>query len=284
MPNFPIIDSHVHLWNPNHLRYSWIDDIQILNQTYQLEELDQLSHPVDIEQIIFLEAGADEGQSQAEVEWVTELAKTDGRITGIVAQASLEMGDAIRPELEKLAENQLVKGVRRILQGEEDSAYCLRPEFIKGVQALPSFNFSFDICIYHHQLASVIQLVRQCPNVKFVLDHIGKPDIKNQLFEPWKAEITELANQPNVWCKISGMVTEADHKSWVPNDLKPYLDHVIRQFSFDRVMFGGDWPVARLATEYPRWVSVLDNVVAGCSNAEKQKLFRENAISFYLEK
>ena len=214
---------------------------------------------------------------------MTGLAEEDNRISGIVAQASLEKGDGVRPDLERLANNRLVKGVRRILQGEKDNTYCLRPEFIEGVQSLPEFKLSFDICIYHFQMGGVIELVKKCPNVKFVLDHIGKPDIKNQLFEPWKADIKALAQFPNVWCKISGLVTEADHANWSAAGLRPYIEHTIGQFGFDRVMYGGDWPVARLAAEYLRWVEVLDEAVAGCSESEKRKLFRDNAIAFYLE-
>ena len=281
MPNFPIIDTHVHLWDPTYLRYSWIKDTPLLNQRYGLDEFKQLTTPVKIDQVVFLEAGADAGQSLAEVDWVTGLAESDQRITGIVAQASLEEGDKIRPTLEAFANNHLVKGVRRILQGETDSAYCLRPEFIRGVQALADYNLSFDICIYHHQLAPVIRLVEQCPNVPFVLDHIGKPDIKNQLFDPWKTDISSLAKLPNIWCKVSGLVTEADHQNWIPENLTPYIEHVIDCFGFDRVMFGGDWPVARLAAEYPRWLETLDSAIAGCSEEEKRKIYRDNALNFY---
>ncbi|MFT5196340.1 MAG: L-fuconolactonase [Cellvibrionaceae bacterium] len=281
MPDFPIIDTHVHLWDPNHLRYSWLDETPLLNQSYQLKELDQLKKPVEIDQIVFLEAGADPGQSLAEVNWVTELASLDSRITGIVAQASLEDGEDVRTYLETLAANPLVKGVRRLLQGESDSAYCLRPDFIHGVQILSDYNFSFDICIYHFQLKHILKLVEKCPNTKFILDHIGKPDIKNQLFNPWESEIKALAQFANVTCKISGLVTEADHASWTENDLIPYIKHIIDCFGFDRVMFGGDWPVVRLAAEYPRWVEVVDAAIAGCSDIEKQKLYRSNAIDFY---
>ena len=281
MLNFPIIDTHVHFWDPNHLRYSWLDDNGLLNQTYGLEAFNELTNPVEVEQIVFVEAGADTGQALAESEWVSSLAKIDPRITGIVAHAPLENGEDVRPYLKQLGANPLIKGVRRLLQGEEDNAFCLRPGFVDGVQALPDYGLSFDICIYHHQMANVIKLVEQCPDVQFILDHIGKPDIKAQLFSPWRTEIKQLAQFPNVWCKISGLVTEADHAQWTPEDLHPYIGHVIKSFGYDRVMFGGDWPVARLAAEYPRWVEVLDSAIVGCSDAEKQKLFHDNAIACY---
>ena len=122
---------------------------------------------------------------------------------------------------------------------------------------------------------------RAVPEVQFILDHIGKPDIKNKLLDPWRAEIKTLSEFPNVWCKVSGLVTEADHENWTREQLKPYIDHVIECFGFDRVMYGGDWPVAFQATEYPRWVETLDWAIEGCTDKELKKLFRDNAAAFY---
>jgi L-fuconolactonase len=130
-------------------------------------------------------------------------------------------------------------------------------------------------------MANTIRLVEQCPNVQFILDHIGKPDIKNHVVDPWREEIKLLSGFPNVWCKLSGLVTEADHQKWTKEDLKPYIDHVIECFGFDRVMYGGDWPVAYQATEYPRWVDTLAWAVSGCTEDELRNLFRDNAIMFY---
>ena len=146
---------------------------------------------------------------------------------------------------------------------------------------LKDYGLSFDICISHAQMSNTVRLVRQCPEVTFILDHIGKPDIKGRLLDPWRAEIRTLSEMPNVWCKVSGLVTEADHKSWTKEDLRPYIDHVTACFGFDRAVYGGDWPVAYQATEYPRWVETLAWAVAGASEAERRKLFRDNAIAFY---
>jgi L-fuconolactonase len=236
---------------------------------------------VQVEKMVFLQCEADFAQFREEAAWVTSLAQQDPRIAGIVPWAPLEKGDAARPELEKFAENKLIKGVRRIIQFEPDIEFCLRPDFVQGVQALPEYGFSFDICISHIQLANTVKLVAQCPDVQFILDHIGKPDIKHQVFEPWRTEITTLASLPNVWCKISGLVTEADHQRWTQEDLKPYIGHVIDSFGFDRVMYGGDWPVAYQATTYPRWVETLEWAVQGCSEHDLRRLFRDNASKFY---
>jgi len=278
---FPVVDTHVHLWDPDHLRYPWLDGNALLNKPYLLEDYKRACGPVQVEKMVFLQCECDFAQFQQEADWVTSLAQQDPRLQGIVPWAPLEKGDAARPALEKLAQNPLIKGVRRIIQFEPDIEFCLQPDFVKGVQALADYNFSFDICIFHPQLANTIKLVKQCPNVKFILDHIGKPDIKQHLLDPWRQEIQTLASLPNVWCKVSGLVTEADHEHWTEDDLKPYIDHVVSAFGFDRVIYGGDWPVAYQATEYPRWVETLEWAVSGCAEAELRKLFHDNAIEFY---
>ena len=283
MADLPIIDTHVHLWDLNYLKYEWIEAASPpLNRSYLLTDYRNAHGEIDIEALVFVQCGGHNGGHDGvkEAEWVTSLAKDEPRIKGIVAQASLEKGERARPALENLGVNQLVKGVRRLIQSES-LEFCVQPDFIQGVQMLEEFGLSFDICIYHPQLANTIQLVKQCPNVQFILDHIGKPDIKNQIFEPWKSEIKTLSRFPNVFCKISGLATEADVKEWTPADLKPYIDHVIECFGFDRVMYGSDWPVSILATDYPRWVDTLKWAVSGCSNDELGKLFHDNAIHFY---
>jgi L-fuconolactonase len=146
---------------------------------------------------------------------------------------------------------------------------------------LQEFDLSFDICIRHHQLADTIALVQQCPEIDFILDHVAKPDIAAGLHEPWRSQITELAFFANVVCKISGMVTEADHAHWTRDDLKPYIDHIIASFGIDRVMYGSDWPVQVLAATYPQWVEVLTWATADLSADEQDKLFYRNAIAVY---
>jgi L-fuconolactonase len=280
--DFPIVDTHLHVWDPNVLRYAWLDDIPLLNKPYLPEDYQEACGPIEVDRMVFVQAEVDFSQFMEEAAWVTRLAKEqDPRISGIVPWAPLERGDAMRPDLAKLAQNPLIKSIRRIIQFEPDPEFCLRPGFVEGVQALPAYGLHFELCIVHTQMANTIKMVEQCPEVKFILDHIGKPDIKNHVLEPWKQELRVLSESPNVWCKMSGLVTEADHEHWVKEDLKPYIDHVIECFGFDRVMYGGDWPVVCQATEYPRWVETLEWAVSGCSEEELRRLFRENAIAFY---
>jgi L-fuconolactonase len=281
MPAFPIVDTHLHVWDLGRLRYPWLAGVPKLNRNHLLDDYRRACGPVQVAKMVFLQCECDFSQFQAEADWVTELAAVDPRIRGIVPWAPLEKGDAAEADLARLAANPLIKGIRRIIQFEADPEFCLRPDFVRGVQLLARHGLSFDLCISHRQLANTLKLVRQCPNVRFVLDHIGKPAIKDGLLDPWRAELRALATFPNVWCKVSGLVTEADFERWTDADLRPYLDHVFDCFGFDRVMFGGDWPVSTQATDYPRWVQTLDTAIAGASPDEQHRLYVRNAEHFY---
>ncbi len=281
MIDFPIGDTHLHIWDPDKFFYPWLADVPPLNRAYLIDEYSQECGEVAVDKMVFVQAEADSAQSREEVAWVTSVAAKDPRIQGIVAWAPLERGDAVDSELAALANNPLVKAIRRIIQFEEDTEFCLRPDFVRGVQSLPNHNLTFDICINHLQMANTLLMVEQCPDVTFILDHIGKPDIKNQLFDPWKSELRTMSGFPNVWCKMSGLATEANMEGWTCDDLKPYIDHVLDCFGFDRTMYGGDWPVATQATKYARWVETLDWAVGGCSDEDLRRLFHDNAIGFY---
>lgn len=281
MIRFPITDTHVHLWDIGKLRYPWLDGVPYLNRSFLLSDYNAACGPVKVETMVFMQCECDPSQSRDEVAWVTELARTDRRIRGIVAQAPLEKGEAARQDVEALARNPLVKGVRRLIQSESDPQFCLRPGFVAGVNLLSELGLVFDICISHTQLASAIRLVQKCPSVRMILDHIGKPDIKRGLREPWMTELKALAGFPNVWCKVSSLATEADHDSWTVDDLRPYVDRVFDCFGFDRTVFAGDWPVSSLAAHYPACVQALEQLLPGASEAELRKLFRDNGRSFY---
>ncbi len=281
MPAFPIVDTHLHIWDLSRLRYPWLASVPRLNKDHLIADYRRACEPVAVAKMVFLQCECDVAQFQEEADWVTEVARLDPRIRGIVPWAPLEKGDAAEADLARLAANPLIKGIRRIIQFEADPEFCLQPDFVRGVQLLPRHGLSFDLCINHKQLANTLQLVRRCPNVRFIMDHIAKPDIKAGLLDPWRAELRELAHFPNVWCKLSGLVTEADLAKWTPADLRPYIDHVMDCFGFDRVIFGGDWPVATQATDYPRWVGTVDEALAGASPDELHRLYVRNAEAFY---
>jgi L-fuconolactonase len=194
----------------------------------------------------------------------------------------MEDAAVVRTILEDLiATSPRIRGVRRLIQAEPDPDFASRPEFIEGVRLLPEFGLSFDICIKHHQLPASIQLVRACPETSFILDHIAKPDIRARLLEPWREHMAALASLPNVMCKISGVVTEADQANWTIDDIEPYISHAFSVFGEDRVMFGGDWPVVTLASEYRRWVETLAELTRNLSASAKSKLWRDNARRAY---
>jgi L-fuconolactonase len=282
MTKNPIVDTHVHLWDPGRVRYPWLADVPSLNRPHLLADYKAATAGLDVEKMVFVQCEADFAQYVEEVAWVTEQAAMDRRLRGIVAWAPLEKGDAARDDLEKLAGNPLLRGIRRIIQFEKDPDFCLRPDFIKGVRLLPEWNMTFDICIKGDaQFKNALDLVRRCPDVKFIADHINKPFIKEGIMEPWAGYMKELAALPNTWCKMSGLMNEAAWGTWTPAELMPYVEHVLACFGTRRVMFGGDWPVCTLAGTYRRWFDTLAEAVSDLSADERRKLFHDNAEVFY---
>jgi L-fuconolactonase len=281
VPDFAIVDSHVHLADPSRFGYAWTKNAPSLNRRVLPADFIRAANGVKIDRFVFVEVDVDFPQYLAEAEWIEGLAKSDRRLAGMVAALPLERGKAVEGDLDRLRQNRILRGVRRLIQNQADPDFCIRPDFIDGLRLLARHDLAFDICILHHQLPNAIKMVRQCPDVRFVLDHIGKPGIKAGIFDPWRQQLKELAGLPNVHCKISGVSTEADHKNWTRKELKPYIAHTIDTFGFDRIMYGGDWHVLELAGTYPDWVDIVDWVVEGASADEKRKLFRDNAMRFY---
>jgi L-fuconolactonase len=282
MPDVPIIDAHLHLWDPARFPMRWVAGDPTLDRPYGLADYRAHTAGLDIEAMVYLQVDVDPAYALLEARRVAERAAEDPRLRARVPWAPVEDGDGARAVLDALvATSPLVKGIRRLLQGEPDPAFCLRPGFVRGVQLLADYGLSFDLCVRHHQLPGIVELVRRCPQVSFVLDHIGKPDIAGRVLDPWRAQLAALAACPNVACKVSGLVTEADPRAWTPDDLAPYVAHVLAVFGEDRVLFGGDWPVALLASSYGRWVETLDALTAHLPPEAKRKLWAENARRFY---
>lgn len=281
MIRFGITDTHVHLWDISRLSYPWLDGIPYLNRSFLLSDYNAACGPVKVESVVFMQCDCVSSQSRDEVAWVTELARADRRLQGIVAFAPLERGEAARADVEALSRNPLVKGIRRLIQAEADPEFCVRPDFVAGVKLLADYGLPFDICITHTQMRAAISLARKCPQVRMILDHIGKPDIRGRRREPWMAELGELASLPNVWCKVSSLATEADQERWTPEDLRPYVERVFECFGFERTVFAGDWPVSSLAAHYPACVETLERLLPGATEEELRRLFRENGRQFY---
>ena len=282
MPNFSVVDTHVHLYDPSRLSYPWMKHAPALDRPHLVEDYVRAFAGVDIESIVFVEVDAAPGDQRAEAYFVQEQAKFEPRLKAMVASIPLELGAAAETHLIEYAKLPLARGVRRLIERHhQQPGWALADDFVVGVKLLSKFDLTFDLCLFHPQLSEVTELVRRCPEVNFVVDHIAKPGIRAGLREPWSEDLRKLGRLPNVWCKISGVVTEADHANWTETVVSPYIAHAIDCFGFERVMFGSDWPVSELATSYQRWVEVVDAVVGSASQGERRKLYHDNAVAFY---
>lgn len=282
MPIVPIVDSHVHLWDPAHFRMPWLDANSELNRPFGLRDYREHTAGIEIAAMVYLEVDIERSYALLEAQWAVARAAEDPRLQGIVPFAPVEYGERSRSFLQALtALGPLVKGVRQLLQGEPDPEFAMRPNFVRGVQILAEYGLSFDLCIRQQQLPSAIELVRRCPDTSFILDHLGKPDIAHGGFAPWRDQVAELASLPNVMAKLSGMVTEADKQRWTVDDLAPFAGHLLNAFGEDRVAFGGDWPVVLQAASYRRWVETADALIGHLSSEAQGKIWAGNARRFY---
>ncbi len=278
MPDFPIIDAHVHLYDPGALDYPWLRGNKVLDQPSLLPRFDAERGGVEVDALVFVEVAVAAGQHLAEAERIQALADADPRVAALVAHAPVERGAAVEADLDVLARNPALRGIRRLIQGEVDPGICLTPDFIAGVRAVGRRGLVFDICIKHWAMVFALELVRRCPDVTFVLDHIGKPGMALGLREPWWGQLTELAREPNVACKLSGVVTEAA-PGWTEADLAPYVAHTLDCFGANRVLFGSDWPVSELTHRYADWVAIVDRALP--DQAAKRAVFRDTAARIY---
>jgi L-fuconolactonase len=271
-------DTHVHFWDTALMPCPWLSEVPSIAGAHTPAELIKETAGGMPSRIVFVECGS---PWLDEVGWVEKLAAAEPRIRGIVAKAPMNGGARTVAAIAELTRHPLVRGVRHNFQHEADPSYCRSPEFVEGVSRLHSANLSFDICCFHHQLGAVIELVRRCPQTSFILDHAGKPGIKAGVIDPWRAQIGALARLPNVVCKLSGLVTEADHVHWSASDLKPYVETLLEAFGTARLMFGGDWPVAKLASSYPRWLETARGLTAHLPPADQAAIFEGNASRVY---
>lgn len=272
------IDAHQHFWNYDPVRDSWItEDMQLLRKDFRPADLEPILQQFNFEGCVLVQSD----QSSLENDFQLRNAAANPFVKGFVGWVDLQADD-LEAQLAKLKENQILKGFRHILQGERDRALMLRPAFRKGISLLKDFGFSYDLLVLPDQLKYAAELAAEFPMQAFVLDHMAKPNIKQQEIERWQQDIEALATLKNVHCKVSGMVTEADWKNWKPADFIPYLDVVFGAFGAERLMYGSDWPVSLLAASYGQWLAVLEAYAGPRLNAYEQELFwGGNAINFY---
>lgn len=287
MPDFPIIDTHLHIWDMQRLKYSAFEGHPIFGKTYQIEDYQRDSEALDIEAMVFLECyadfNADGGQYLDEIEFVEDSALRDPRIKGIVPMAPLEWGNRVDPMLQKMqASHPTVKGIRRIMEFDENPrALTLSKDFIEGVKLLEQYDWHFEINVNYTQMDIIHEFVEHIPNVRMILDHCGKPGIRQGAIEQYQNDIRLLAQHPNVWIKLSDLPACADTAHWTPDEIKPYIDATFDTFGFDRTLFAGDWPICLQATSLTRWVETLDTALTGVPEADVRKFYRDNANRFY---
>lgn len=273
----PHIDSHHHFWHYTRPDYGWINDnMKALRRDFLPEDLQREIQKVGIDGVVSVQAR----QSVAETEWLLGFARQHPFIRGVVGWVPL-VDAGVGGILEKFAANKKLKGIRHVVQDEPDDAYLLREDFNRGIDTLKASGLVYDILIFERHLPNAIKFVDRHPNQVFVLDHIAKPRIKDGALEPWKTNIREIAKRHNVYCKLSGMVTEADWKGWTPATLHPYIATVLEVFGPKRLMFGSDWPVSLLASSYERWYKTVQSEISSLSNTEQELILGGTAIEAY---
>jgi L-fuconolactonase len=271
-----IIDSHVHFWKFDAVRDAWITgDMKILRQDHLPQHLFSLLKENEIEGCVAVQAD----QSETETFFLTELSKTNPFIKGIVGWVDLQ-DEHIDDRLEYFYQFPIIKGWRHIVQSETDG-FLNGKKFLRGIQALAKYNYSYDLLINHHQLKQALEFVTKFPEQKFVIDHCAKPDVKNNNVNDWKKDMMEMATYPNVYCKLSGLLTEVNWNEWTDTDFNPYLDTVFEMYGTDRLLFGSDWPVLNLSGTYRQWKFLLEKYMENHTENDRQKVFGINAAQFY---
>jgi len=272
-----VIDSHHHLWKYSREEYGWIGEGQsVLKRDFLPAHLKKEIDAAGVNGVVSVQAR----QSLEETRWLLELAAKNEFIRGVVGWAPL-ISPQVERDLEKFADQKKLKAIRHVLQDEKDDRYAVREDFQRGIGTLKKFNLVYDILIYEKQLPAAIELLDKFPNQVFVLDHVAKPKIREKIISPWRERMKDLARRPNVYCKLSGMATEADHGGWEPADLRPYVDVVLEAFGPKRLMFGSDWPVCLLAVTYQKWISTVRDFIAKLSAAEKDRIMGGTAAEAY---
>ena len=272
-----VIDSHQHFWRFNPVRDAWItEDMAAIRRDFLPGDLAPELDANGVDATIAVQAD----QSEEETEFLLGLAEGNRRIAGVVGWLDLRSPE-IESRLEYFSRFKKLRGVRHVAQAEPDDRFLVQADFVRGVGHLARFELTYDILIYPRQLPAAIELVAKLPEQKFVVDHLAKPEIRAEKIEPWAALIRELAVNPNVYCKLSGMVTEADWKKWKREDFEPYLDVVFGAFGADRLMFGSDWPVCLVAATYSQVKNIVESYVNRHESNAKANILGGNAVRVY---
>jgi L-fuconolactonase len=271
------LDAHQHFWHYDPARDTWItDEMAVLKRDFLPDELRVELEANRVDGSIAVQAA----QSEEETRFLLDLASRHPFIKGVIGWVDLCAED-ISERLARFSREEKLCGFRHIVQAEPDDRFMLRDDFSRGIAALKEFGFTYDILIYERQLPAAIELVERHPEQRFILDHIAKPRIRERIISPWAERIRAIARHPNVYCKVSGLVTEADWRGWRRDDFRPYLDVVFEAFGPERVMFGSDWPVCLLAASYRQVVELIETYMESLTVEEKAGIFGKNAARVY---
>jgi len=271
------IDAHQHFWRYHPVKDAWItDDMAVIQRDFMPADLKTVYDTHGISGCVAVQAD----QSEEETLFLLRLADEYPFIKGVVGWVDLQ-DERVEERLAFFSRYPKLKGFRHIVQGEEDPRFLLRPAFLAGIEALGRFGYTYDILVKPHQLDAVLEFVDGFPRQRFVIDHLAKPYIKARVHEPWATQMAVLAQYPNVCCKLSGMVTEADWNTWKPADFSYYIQHVLQSFGRERVMFGSDWPVCLVAADYKAVLSLVEDAVGRFTLAEQALVWHKNATDFY---
>lgn len=271
------VDAHQHFWQYQPVKHQWIsNEMQVLQRDFGPDALLPQLQKAGIEGSIAVQAD----ETTAETDYLLTLADQHDFIKAVVGWTDLKSPDA-EQRIVHHKQSPKLAGFRSIMQGAPDHAYLAHALFVQNLQLLSKYNLSFDLLVYHHQMGSLLKCIEKLPDNRLMLDHIGKPDIKNGQIKEWKKNMKTLAEHPGLYCKLSGMITEADHNSWTHEALLPYLETAAECFGTDRICFGSDWPVCLLAGSYAQVVEVADRFAQQVSLQEREKLFGLNALKFY---
>lgn len=272
-----IIDSHQHFWKYNPVKHSWINDqMTVIRRDFLPSDLKPVYAKNGVDGCVAVQAD----QTLEETDFLLELAHNNAFIKGVVGWVDLRSPD-VDSVLEKYAKDKHLKGYRHIVQEEADHNFLLRPDFLRGISKLEQYGAVYDILIFPHQLGATLEFVKKFPNQKFVIDHIAKPYIKDGFYDGWAAMMKEVAKHENVYCKISGMITEADFKNWTPEQIHPYMLLTLEAFGPERCMYGSDWPVCLVAGIYTQVIDLCTNFISSLSTAEQTAIMGQNAVDFY---
>lgn len=272
-----VIDSHQHFWIYETEKHAWIDDdMKVIRKNFLPEDLKIVYQENNIDGCVAVQAD----QTLAETDFLLDLADKNDFIKGIVGWVDLRAVN-IDEVLKQYSKFSKLKGFRHVVQGETDHNFMLRPAFLNGIAALEKYNFTYDILIFPHQLGAALELVRRFPNQKFVIDHIAKPYIKDGFYDGWASLMKAISEYQNVYCKLSGMTTEADYNNWTSEQIEPYMQLVLEAFGTDRILFGSDWPVCLVAGNYTKTKELITNFIAKLNSEEQAAIMGGNAVQFY---